>query len=943
MEHLLQPGVLLDGRYRVDYVLGEGGFGITYAAENTRIGLKVAIKELFWRDHSVRNMAVSPEIVLSRTQDVTVFQKQKDRFLREARTLRSFSGLPGIVHVLDYFEANGTAYIVMERVDGETLGSIISRGNIMDAESLFRHALPLIESLGRIHQEGVIHRDISPDNIMVQPDGSWTLIDFGAARQFAQEQAKPYTTIAKVSYSPGEQYDKNGRQGPWTDVYSLCATLYHCIVGSPPESAIQRMFLDELKSPSEMGIILAPEHEKILMKGLQMDSTRRYSSMEELAQAIYATLPQRASNNERKPFFIGLTVGLVCMVAVIILLLLRQSQCAGISSDMEKTAHETLNETASSLPFNLQEYETLEEEKSFPEALNASVTNTSEPSPAPTSVLSPITLASRKTIAAGTDHTVGLKLDGTVVAVGRNDYGQCNVSGWTDIVAIAAGGMHTVGLRSDGTVVAVGDNENGQCNVSEWKNIMAVSAGDCHTVGLRADGTVVATAYTGDSFWNYGQWDVANWTDIVAIAAGYYHTMGLKADGTVVAVGRNDYGQCNVSEWTDIIAIAAGDWHTVGLKVDGTVMVIGANWVHDDVDRWTGIVDIAAGDWHTAGRKADGTVVAIGNNDYSQCNVSEWKDIVAIAAGPYHTMGLKADGTVVAVGNNEYSQCNVSEWKDILVIATDYAHTVDLNTDGTVMAADENEKGQYDVFDRKGMEWTLEKATEVFEKNIIVPENVAQYKKVLTAQLTEEQAEAFQEGVAFICVPNVLAADEKAIQGIAYLPVELSDDNKLNAYFSGLYVAVDEKQSEYLQAQYVTTNPILMSYQNSLDDSKASLSLIGVFYGELDVMYDPFTINVDYGSNTAQIETILLEESTKKPRINGYYSSYRYTHILNEDNELPHFLDMKSTAWTLWYEKKIDAPKAIVLRPVRGSGCMVLFSITNKDGTRYSLAPVNYD
>ena len=96
MEHLLQPGVLLDGRYRVDYVLGEGGFGITYAAENTRIGLKVAIKELFWRDHSVRNMAVSPEIVLSRTQDVTVFQKQKDRFLREARTLRSFSGLPGI-------------------------------------------------------------------------------------------------------------------------------------------------------------------------------------------------------------------------------------------------------------------------------------------------------------------------------------------------------------------------------------------------------------------------------------------------------------------------------------------------------------------------------------------------------------------------------------------------------------------------------------------------------------------------------------------------------------------------------------------------------------------------------------------------------------------------------------------------------------------------------
>ena len=156
-------------------------------------------------------------------------------------------------------------------------------------------------------------------------------------------------------------------------------------------------------------------------------------------------------------------------------------------------------------------------------------------------------VAVRNTVAAGSAFTVGLKADGTVVAVGDNDYGQCNVKDWKDIVAVAAGGFHTVGLKADGTVVAVGDNEYGQCDVSDWKDIVAVAAGDCHTVGLKADGTVVAV---GDN--KYGRCDVSDWTDIVAIAAGSYHTVGLKADGTVVAVGNNGGGRCNVSDWKNI-------------------------------------------------------------------------------------------------------------------------------------------------------------------------------------------------------------------------------------------------------------------------------------------------------------------------------------------------------------------------------------------------------
>ena len=294
--------------------------------------------------------------------------------------------------------------------------------------------------------------------------------------------------------------------------------------------------------------------------------------------------------------------------------------------------------------------------------------------------------------AAGIYHTVGLKADGTVVAVGGNEYGQCNVSDWQNIVAIAATDYHTVGLKADGMVVAVGENNSGQCNVSDWRDIVAIAAAGYHTVGLKADGTVVAI---GDN--EYGQCNVSDWQNIVAIAAGHWHTVGLKADGTVVAVGDNDKGQCNVADWQDIIAIAA-DYHTVGLKADGTVVAVGNNNSGlCNVSDWQDIVAIAA-DYHTVGLKADGTVVAVGDNDKGQCNVADWQNIVAIAAAGYHTVGLKADGTVVAIGDNEYGQCNVSDWRDIVAIVG-ARRTVGLKADGTVVAVGWNEYGQCNVSD----------------------------------------------------------------------------------------------------------------------------------------------------------------------------------------------------------------------------------------------------
>jgi hypothetical protein len=203
-------------------------------------------------------------------------------------------------------------------------------------------------------------------------------------------------------------------------------------------------------------------------------------------------------------------------------------------------------------------------------------------------------------VAAGDFHTVGLKSDGSVVAVGMNDDGQCNVAGWTDITHVAAGYYHTAGAESDGSAVAVGWNGYGQCDVGGWTGIVQVAAGYYHTVGLKADGTAVAAGDNTD-----GQCDVGGWTGIVQVAAGYYHTVGLKADGTVVAVGDNFYGQCDVGGWTDIIRVAAGNYHTVGVKSDGTVVAVGLNESGQcDVSTWTAIIQVAAGYYHTVGVKS---------------------------------------------------------------------------------------------------------------------------------------------------------------------------------------------------------------------------------------------------------------------------------------------------------------------------------------------------
>lgn len=302
-------------------------------------------------------------------------------------------------------------------------------------------------------------------------------------------------------------------------------------------------------------------------------------------------------------------------------------------------------------------------------------------------------LTIRPTFASGASHSVGILTDSSVVSTiytGETKYydGQCDITAWNNVVAITAGEEHTVGLKPNGTVVAVGDNDDSQCDISTWSGIVAVSANGFHTVGLKGDGTVIATGRAES-----GQCEVSDWANIVAISAGYYHTVGLKSDGTVIATpytGKADWyvDQCEVSDWANITQISAGREHTVGLRSDGTVIATGANdYGQCEVTAWKDIVYVSAGWFNTVGVKADGTVVATQisrSKDFGQSDVGGWNDIVAVSASYMHTIGLKSNGTMVSteytgLWGNYNGQCEVGSFRNIAL----RSNSISLSTEDT--------------------------------------------------------------------------------------------------------------------------------------------------------------------------------------------------------------------------------------------------------------------
>ncbi len=281
----LPPRTVLHNQYVLGRALGHGGFGITYLAWDLNLARRLAVKEYLPGGMGVRGTGSLEVTPYSGQMDA--FRWGLEKFLEEARVLARFQNQPGIVAVLNFFRENGTAYLVMEYLNGITMQEYLNRGNgkIEPAVAL-RIMMPVIDALREVHKMDVLHRDISPDNIYLCDSGQVKVLDFGAARYALSQQSRSLSIILKEGYAPEEQYRTKGKQGPWTDVYATAATLYRAITGVIPPPALDRKESDELIAPSALGVSIDAQFEQALLRGMAVRAADRFASMEEFQAAI---------------------------------------------------------------------------------------------------------------------------------------------------------------------------------------------------------------------------------------------------------------------------------------------------------------------------------------------------------------------------------------------------------------------------------------------------------------------------------------------------------------------------------------------------------------------------------------------------------------------------------------------------------------------------------
>ena len=281
----LRAGTVLNGRYIVGRVLGQGGFGITYLALDTQLDAKVAIKEFMPGELATRVDGTTVSVLAeSKTE---AFTYGSERFQEEARTLAKFIGHPNIAGVSSYFDENDTSYFVMDYIEGISFKTYIANhGGKVSVEDACNVMIPVLQALTAVHAEGFIHRDVTPDNIYITKDGMVKLLDFGSARYSIGDKSKSLDVILKVGYAPKEQYIRRSRQGPYTDVYSCAACFYAAITGYLPPESLERLDKDELVPISELGIDIPEYLDKAILKGLAVQPEDRFQSAAEFLEAI---------------------------------------------------------------------------------------------------------------------------------------------------------------------------------------------------------------------------------------------------------------------------------------------------------------------------------------------------------------------------------------------------------------------------------------------------------------------------------------------------------------------------------------------------------------------------------------------------------------------------------------------------------------------------------
>ena len=694
IEYALPMGTILAGKYLVGRVLGQGGFGITYVGWDIALERKVAIKEYYPSGQVSRNPGSRGLTWYTSVQSQQAKQNGTQMFLKEARKMSKVDDIPNVVRVRDLFQENETAYIVMDFVEGETLKARLEKTGPLPWEQAKGIFLPAIQAMEQVHQAGLVHRDISPDNLMLTPGGKVKILDLGAAKDLSVNNGASSMQVAKGGFSPFEQYTQRGSSGPWTDVYAMAATVYYTLTGKLPPVATDRVVEDTI-SWEEPGLkALSAQALEALQKAMVISAKTRMQSMEELEKGLYSTTvkpepapapqpvqearPEPQPEQEAKPApqptpepapqtqsepkpkagkksGKKLWIAAAAVIAVMLCGALIWAN-AGKPADDTNTAASAAT-TPTTAPTTVP-------------TVAATAAPTTE---MPISIPSPATSQSlaeeygrKKVVAAGDHFAVGIKPDGSCIAAGNP---KPNVSSWTGMCSLSACGDTVAGLRSDGTVVC----SDPTLNVRNWKDIVQIDyfeglwGEDHHIVGLTSSGKVVAEGTN-----RYGECDVSGWEDIVDVAAGATHTVGLRSDGTVVACGNNEYGQCNVSDWVGIVDVAAARYAVYGLTSDGRILVAGQTYNGEvlevptpEVSGWDNIVAILAscegGDGcdYVVGIREDGTIVTnrstwayLDDGDIEsfqdvQCiDVASWGYTICVDSyGKVRAVGWDVDGT----------------------------------------------------------------------------------------------------------------------------------------------------------------------------------------------------------------------------------------------------------------------------------------------------------
>ena len=735
----LPLNTILAGKYLVGKVLGEGGFGITYMGYDLNMKTRIAIKEYFPVELVSRDTTrlTSPDgkavsgggsdrvISLSGEKSKT-YQQGLKKYVDEARNVSQFSGIPGIVSVKDFFYENDTAYIVMEYIEGVSLKEYLKqKGGKVSEEEALAVMRPVLEALEKVHAAGIVHRDISPDNIMltfteetgVESAGKQAgqagangpalygniaavrLIDFGAARMTAKNDQKSLTIILKHGYAPEEQYRSHGEQGPWTDVYALCAVFYRMLTGKVPEPAMDRLFSDGLKRPEELGSKVSPAVSEAIMRGLVVKKEDRIRSVRELTDALYAG---KKLKKKGKRILLGkysVSVRAAALAAGCVLVLAAGIAAVGIGAALQ-TGSTTLGKDAA-LSADMGDGGSANgaQGQTAQDASDGTDEGSGSASSGQTGVGATVAPSGETLLleeeqeedweilvertpqtgsASGQGHVVFIKEDGTVISRGDNSFGQRNLSEWSRVAAVAAGYNFTAGLRENGTVLVEGEY-NGKETAERWENIAAIAGGGNHLFGLTMDGKILSAAdVSGDDL----SWQ--EWENIRAIAAGSDTLAALTEDGRVLTVELMGQGwePAQISGWEDVTAITCNQSAVFGIRADGTVaradMWTGQTdgFDYSGVDGFSDIIQLCASAGTVCGVTADGVPQVVdgwgyqsGNESVDRRNLLDmegWSDLAGVAGSGDGAgiAGIKKDGTLVVTFAN-YGNSSLEEMKDL--------------------------------------------------------------------------------------------------------------------------------------------------------------------------------------------------------------------------------------------------------------------------------------